>query len=98
VRATVDNKDGAFKPEMFANATIYSGDGRKSVGVRRQALIYEAQRVRLWVANPDKSLELREVQTGLVNGDYVEIRSNLKPGENVVVKGSIFIDRAASGT
>ena len=23
VRATVENKDGAFKPEMFANVTIY---------------------------------------------------------------------------
>jgi membrane fusion protein, heavy metal efflux system len=98
VRATLDNKEGLFKPEMFANATIYSGDDRKSVGVRKQALIYEGQRVRLWVATDDKSLELREVQTGLINGDYVEVRTNLKPGERVVVKGSLFIDRAASGT
>lgn len=98
VRATIDNKDGMFKPEMFASATIYSGDGHNSVGVRKQALIYEAQRVRLWVANDDKSLELREVRTGLVNGNYVEVRTNLKPGEKVVVKGSLFIDRAASGT
>jgi cobalt-zinc-cadmium efflux system membrane fusion protein len=97
-RATIDNKDGLFKPEMFANVTIYSGDGRKSVGVRKQALIYEGDRVRLWVAHDDKSLELREIQTGLINGDEVEVRSNLKPGEAVVIKGSLFIDRAASGT
>jgi cobalt-zinc-cadmium efflux system membrane fusion protein len=98
VRATIGNKDGLFKPEMFANATIYSGDGRKSVGVRKQALIYEGDRVRLWLAHDDKSLELREIQTGLINGDEVEVRSNLQPGEKVVVKGSLFIDRAASGT
>jgi len=98
VRATIDNKEGLFKPEMFANVTIYSGDDRKSVGVRKQALIYEGQRVRLWVANGDKSLELREIQTGLSNGNYVEVRNNLKPGEKVVVRGSLFIDRAASGT
>jgi cobalt-zinc-cadmium efflux system membrane fusion protein len=98
VRATIDNKDGLFKPEMFANVTIFSGDGRKSVGVRKQALIYEGDRVRLWVAHDDKSLELREIQTGLINGDEVEVRSNLKPGEAVVIKGSLFIDRAASGT
>jgi len=98
VRATIDNKDGLFKPEMFANVTIYSGDGHKSVGVRKQALIYESDRVRLWVARDDKSLELREIQTGLINGDEVEVRSNLQPGEKVVVKGSLFIDRAASGT
>jgi len=33
VRATIDNKDGLFKPEMFANVTIFSGGERPSVGV-----------------------------------------------------------------
>jgi len=99
VRATIDNKEGLFKPEMFANVTIYAGGERTSVGVRKQALIYEGERVRLWVAHDDdKSLELRQVQTGLTNGDLVEIKTNLKPGEKVVTRGSLFIDRAASGT
>ena len=62
------------------------------------ALIYEGERVRLWVAHDDKALELRQIQTGLTNGDLVEVRSNLKPGEKVVIRGSLFIDRAASGT
>lgn len=98
VRATIDNREGLFKPEMFASVTIYAGNDHKSVGVRKQALIYEGQRVRLWVAHDDKSLELRQIQTGLINGDEVEVRTNLKPGEKVVIKGSLFIDRAASGT
>jgi cobalt-zinc-cadmium efflux system membrane fusion protein len=98
VRATIDNKDGQFKPEMFANVTIYSGADHDSVGVPKQALIYEAERVRLWVAHDDKSLELRDIRTGLINGDLVEVRTNLKAGEKVVVRGSLFIDRAASGT
>jgi cobalt-zinc-cadmium efflux system membrane fusion protein len=98
VRATLDNKQGLFKPEMFANVTIYAGEDRKSVGVRKQALIYEGDRVRLWVAHDDKSLELRQIETGLTNGDYIEVRNNLQPGEKVVIKGSLFIDRAASGT
>jgi cobalt-zinc-cadmium efflux system membrane fusion protein len=98
VRATVDNKDDLFKPEMFANVTIYAGKDRNSVGVSKQALIYEGERVRLWVAHDDRSIELREVQTGLINGDMVEVTSNLKPGEKVITKGSLFIDRAASGS
>jgi cobalt-zinc-cadmium efflux system membrane fusion protein len=98
VRATIDNKDGQFKPEMFANVTIYSGADHNSVGVPKQALIYEAERVRLWVAHEDKSLELRDIRTGLINGDLVEVRTNLKAEEKVVVRGSLFIDRAASGT
>jgi len=98
VRATLDNKEGLFKPEMFTSVTIYAGGERASVGVKKQALIYEGQRVRLWVAHDDKSLELRQITTGLTNGDLVEVRSNLKAGEKVVVRGSLFIDRAASGT
>ncbi len=98
VRATIDNKDGLFKPEMFANVTIYSGGERPSVGVPKQALIYEGERVRLWVAHDDKSIELRNIQPGLTNGDLVEVRTNLKAGEKIVTRGSLFIDRAASGS
>src|ERR1700724_2148567 len=98
VRATIDNKDGVFKPEMFANVTIYSGGDRPGVGVPKQALIYEGDKVRLWVVHDDKSIELRNVETGLTNGDLVEVRSNLKAGEKIVTKGSLFIDRAASGS
>ena len=98
VRATIDNKEGLFKPEMFASVTIYASADHMSVGVPKQALIYEGERVRLWVANEDKSLELREIQTGLTNGDQVEVRANLRAGEKVVTRGSLFIDRAASGT
>jgi membrane fusion protein, heavy metal efflux system len=98
VRATIDNKDGVFKPEMFANVTIYSGGDRPGVGVPKQALIYEGERVRLWVVHDDKSIELRNIQTGLTNGDVVEVKANLAPGEKIVTRGSLFIDRAATGS
>ena len=98
VRATIDNKDGLLRPEMFANVTIYSGTDHVAVGVPKQALIYEGDQVRIWVAHEDKSIELRQVKTGRINGDLVEIQGNLKPGEQIIAKGSLFIDRAASGS
>jgi membrane fusion protein, heavy metal efflux system len=98
VRATVENKDGQLKPEMFANVTIYSASDHPAVAVPKQALIYEGDQVRLWVAHEDKSIELRQIKTGLTNGNLVEVIDNLKPGEQVVTKGSLFIDRAASGS
>ena len=97
-RATVDNKAGLLKPEMFANVTIYSAGDHPAVGVPKQALIYEGDQVRVWVAHEDKSIELRQIKTGLINSDLVEVQGNLKPGEQIVTKGSLFIDRAASGT
>jgi len=98
VRATIDNKDGLLKPEMFANVTIYSPGDHAAVGVPKQALIYEGSQVRVWVAHEDKSIELRQIKPGLINGDLVEVEGNLKPGEQIVTKGSLFIDRAASGS
>jgi cobalt-zinc-cadmium efflux system membrane fusion protein len=98
VRATIDNKNGVFKPEMFANVTIYSGGDRPGIGVPKQALIYEGDHVRLWVAHDDKSIELRDIETGLINDDLVEVRTKLQAGEKIVTKGSLFIDRAATGS
>ena len=98
VRATIDNKDGRLKPEMFANVTIYSAGDHPAIGVPKQALIYEGNHVRVWVAHEDKSIELRQIKPGLTNGDLVEVEGNLKPGEQIVTKGSLFIDRAASGS
>jgi membrane fusion protein, heavy metal efflux system len=98
VRATIDNKDGLLKPEMFANVTIFTGGDHPSVAVPKKALIYEGQHVRLWVAHDDKTIELRDIETGLSNGDSVEVKTKLRPGEKIVTRGSLFIDRAASGS
>lgn len=98
VRATIDNKDGLLKPEMFANVTIYSAGESAAPAVPKQALIYEGDQVHIWVARDDKSVELRQIKIGLINGNLAEVTSNLKPGEQIVTKGSLFIDRAASGS
>jgi cobalt-zinc-cadmium efflux system membrane fusion protein len=98
VRATIDNPDGALKPEMFANVTIYTDGDHPAVGVPKQALIYEGDQVRVWVVHDDKTIELRQIQAGLANGDLVEVKGNLFPGEKIVTRGSLFIDRAASGS
>ncbi|WP_029586697.1 efflux RND transporter periplasmic adaptor subunit [Bradyrhizobium sp. URHD0069] len=95
IRATVDNTSGQLKPEMFATVTIHAHSDQPSVGVPRVALIYEGDQVRVWVAHEDKSIELRQIKTGLTNGDIVEVRSNLRPGELIITKGSLFTDRAS---
>src|SRR6201991_3589501 len=96
VRATIDNPGGLLKPEMFANVTIYSAGERPAIGVPKQALIYEGDQVRVWIARDDKSIELRQIKVGLANGDLVEVKGNQSPGDRIVTKGSLFIDRAAS--
>src|SRR2546421_1558998 len=92
VRATVDNKDGRLKPEMFANVTIYSASDHPAIAVPKQALIYEGDQVRVWVAREDKSIELRQIKPGLSSGNLVEVTGNRKPGEQDVTRASLVID------
>ena len=89
----------ALKPEMFATFRVISQAGaRQSPAVPEAAVIYEGETARLWVANPaDKSLSLRQIKTGRVEDGIVEVTDGLKPGESVVTKGALFIDRAAKG-
>lgn len=99
VRGTVDNKNGILRPEMFASVKLYAEtDGAPSPSVPLRALIYEGDSARLWVARDDRSLELRQVRIGFTNGDRVQVLDGLRIGEQVVVQGSLFIDRAANGS
>ena len=98
VRATVHNPDGLLKPEMFASATILMGEGDSGLAIPRDAIIYEGSTARVWVARDDKAVELRLVKTGLINGNMIQILDGLRPGDKVITKGSLFIDRLAAGT
>ena len=99
VRATVNNDAGLLKPEMFASVKILTGEGDAALAVPRDAVIYEADAARVWVVRDnDKAIELRRIKVGLTNGSLVEVLKGLAPGDRVVTKGSLFIDRVAAGT
>ena len=95
VRATIDNKNGQFKPEMFTSVTIYTDEGDSSLGVPRDSVIYEAENARVWVARADKTIELRQIKTGITRGGMIQVVAGLQSGEIVVTKGSLFVDQAA---
>jgi cobalt-zinc-cadmium efflux system membrane fusion protein len=81
---------------MFANVTIFTDTEAAAPAVPRDSLIYEGSSVRLWIAHDDKSIELRQIKTGRVDGRMVEVIDGVQPGERVITKGSLFIDRIAT--
>jgi membrane fusion protein, heavy metal efflux system len=95
VRATVSNDDLIFKPEMFASVSIFGNSNGEKVAVPRDAVIFEAGSARVWVVKPDRTIEERNIATGLVEGAFIEVLDGLKSGESVISKGGIFVDRAA---
>jgi membrane fusion protein, heavy metal efflux system len=98
IRTTVHNDDGGLKPEMYASVKIFTDEGDSWPAVPRDAVIYEGNTARVWVAHDDKTIERRSIAPGLVDGRMIQVLKGLRAGEKVVTKGSLFIDRAAAGT
>ncbi len=99
VWAEVANPDGLLKPEMFASFRIISGAANgPSPAVPDRAIVYEGAEAHVWLANPaDKTLALRQIKVGREIDGTVQVLTGLKPGDEVVTSGAVFIDRAASG-
>nr|WP_289014232.1 efflux RND transporter periplasmic adaptor subunit [uncultured Methylobacterium sp.] len=97
VRSEVDNPDRVLKPEMFATFTIITGKAQPSPAVPLAAVVYEGANAHVWVARPDGAIVARAVKLGLINGDNAQVVDGLSAGEEVVTRGALFIDRAASG-
>ena len=96
VRAEIDNRDGALKPEMFANFRILTSDASRIARRAARARWSTKALPRMcgwWRAKG--LLSLRAIRTGRSNDGLIEVLEGLKPGERVVTKGGLFIDQAA---
>ena len=98
VRAVIDNADGALKPEMFATFRILTSEGAQAPAVPASAVVYEGDTAHVWVLQSADALAIRPIRAGRDNDGFVEVLDGLKPGERVVTRGSLFIDRSAAGS
>lgn len=95
VRAEGANPDGLLKAGMYGTVTIYTGPGSTQIVVPEDAVIFEGETARVWIAGPRQTLALRYIRTGQTVDGMVEVLSGLRAGDRVVTSGSLFIDRAA---
>jgi cobalt-zinc-cadmium efflux system membrane fusion protein len=96
VRAEIDNRDGALKPEMFANFRILTSDASQSAAVPEAAVVYEGDSAHVWVMTGDGLLSFRVIHTGRSNDGLIEVLDGLNPGERIITKGGLFIDQVAA--
>lgn len=95
VRATIQNTDGKLKPQMFATFSIITSGESDALAVPEEAVVREGEAARVWVVQGANELSLRQIHTGRINNGMVEVLDGLKPGDKVVTRGSLFIDRAS---
>ncbi|HEY6980182.1 efflux RND transporter periplasmic adaptor subunit [Reyranella sp.] len=96
VRAEIQNSGLELLPEMFATFRIVAGDSRLMAAVPQDAVVYEGNQARVWVARADKKVASRAIDVGGTENGFVEVRKGLSVGESVVTSGTLFIDRAAA--
>ena len=95
VRAELSNPDGALKPQMTATIRLFEGRSVEALAIARSAVVYEGQDAHCFVVVADRTLVVRKLQIGRVQGGVAEVKSGLSAGDRVVTRGALFIDRAA---
>ena len=96
VRLRFDNPGELLKPNMYTNVSIYGGAKNNVLSVPREALIKTGKNERLIISKGDGLFAQREVVAGMESGDWVEIKSGIAEGEEVVVSAQFLIDSEAS--
>jgi membrane fusion protein (multidrug efflux system) len=84
--ALVPNPRMLLKPGFFARVTIYTGAAADKVIVPVTSLLYENDKVKIFVVEQDKAKE-RVVRLGAKYGEFMEIFEGLKGGEQLIVVG-----------
>jgi cobalt-zinc-cadmium efflux system membrane fusion protein len=91
IRIAFANRDYELKPNMFATVTL-SGSSQTQVVLPSSSLLMNNDRTSVFVATAPWTFERRSVDPLLEEGPSVAIRSGVKPGEQVVVKGGILLN------
>jgi membrane fusion protein (multidrug efflux system) len=84
--ALVPNPQMILKPGLFARVTLYTGAAGDKVLVPITALLYENNKVKVFVVEGGQAKE-RFVQSGSKYGEFMEVVEGLKGGEQLVVVG-----------
>ena len=91
VRIAFENEDYRLKPNMYASVTLL-GEPRSLVVMPTSALLMNNDRTSVFVATAPWTFERRTVQPDLQDGTTIAIRSGLKAGEEVLIKGGILLN------
>ena len=91
VRIAFDNPGNALKPGMFANAA-FAAPAVPRLLVPTSALVMTNDATSVFVEAAPWTFERREVETDYQEGDTAAIKTGLKSGERVIVKGAVLLN------
>src|SRR6266850_2552098 len=94
LKAQFPNQDGGLFPQQFVNVRMQLDTLHDAIVVPSAAVQRGAQGMFVYVVQPDKTVALRTVKLGPLDGQRQAIAEGLAPGELVVIDG---VDRLRPG-
>ncbi len=94
IRLVAENPGYVMRPDMFVNVEL-PASGAPAMIVPVDAVLDSGLKKTVFVDRGNGFFEPRQVETGRMLGDRVEIAQGLMPGEKIVVSGNFLIDSEA---
>jgi cobalt-zinc-cadmium efflux system membrane fusion protein len=98
VRAEIDDPKHELLPGMFASFVIVTGPAVSSLAVPADGVVREGNgTMTVWLTADRHRFARRAVKIGMQNAGYDQLLDGVRPGEQVVTKGAVFLDVLANG-
>ncbi|WP_085315248.1 efflux RND transporter periplasmic adaptor subunit [Derxia lacustris] len=94
--ASVDNRDGRLRPEMFARLALVADGNATAIRLPATAVVTDGLYSHVFVEDGNR-LVRRRVDVSLRDGDAVWIGAGLNPGERVVTEGTLLVQSELAG-
>lgn len=93
VRLEFENSDLSLKPDMYADVTIFSGNGEEGLIIPSEAVIRSGERNVVFVTREGGKFTPRNVTLGSSLDDRrVQVLTGLAPGETIVISAQFMLD------
>lgn len=90
------NSDGRLQAGMNVQASVYTGQSVLGVAIPASAIVDDGGTSVVFVLRDGENFERRVISTGSRDGEWVAVRSGLKPDERVVTLGAYQVRLAAT--
>jgi membrane fusion protein, multidrug efflux system len=95
LRAEFDNAKSELFPNQFVNVKLLVQEKSGVTLLNTAAVQRNSQNTYVYVVKPDSTVTIRQIETGVSEGDQTEITSGLMPGDEIVMTG---VDKLQEGT
>lgn len=91
IRGDFKNPGNKLKPQMFGELQISLASDAKAILIPEESVVREASESYLFVQTSDTTFERRDVTTGIISDNMVEIKEGINEGEIVVTEGVFYL-------